>query len=195
MFARLNYHYLHLLKGPRRLRGDWIETYNIFDGFTDLKVKKLNSKENCYRIRRMIEKLFNDHSGISEYKKRRTTHFGRVQPRLGVVEKTVCFQHLGSPLVPCRSPARLIKLTGWPPPSRQLLNNCESALSISYRVVQKSRTHKNGHKTVKNGHKRLILFFFTIILNDWMISSWKPFVDIPSCSHYFNSVFKKSANF
>ena len=54
---RLKYLDIHSLKG-RRLRGDLIETFKIFNGFTDLKVNKFFMQPTSERTRNSERKIF-----------------------------------------------------------------------------------------------------------------------------------------
>ena len=54
---RLKYLDIHSLKG-RRLRGDLIETFKIFNGFTDLKVNKFLMQPTSERTRNSERKIF-----------------------------------------------------------------------------------------------------------------------------------------
>ena len=54
---RLHYLDLHSLKG-RRLRGDLIETFKIFNGSTDLRVNKFFMEPSSERTRNSERKIF-----------------------------------------------------------------------------------------------------------------------------------------
>ena len=64
---RLSFLGLHSLKG-RRIRGDIIETYKIFNGFTDVKPESLFQMSHNLHTRNADCKIFTEHTNTSKRK-------------------------------------------------------------------------------------------------------------------------------
>ena len=82
---RLKYLHLHSLKG-RRLRGDLIETFKIFNGYTDLSVDKFFMQTDSDRTRNSDRKIF-----IQFYKNKIRRNFFsiRVAPHWNALTNTM----------------------------------------------------------------------------------------------------------
>ena len=82
---RLKYLHLHSLKG-RRLRGDLIETFKIFNGYTDLSVDKFFMQTDSDRTRNSERKIF-----IQFYKNKIRRNFFsiRVAPHWNALTNTM----------------------------------------------------------------------------------------------------------